>query len=205
MFTGLIEEVGRVKQLDNNKLYISCNNILKDSNIGDSIAVNGLCLTITEMFSNYLVFHLSKTTRDISRFKPGEIRVGEEVNLERALLATSRFGGHIVQGHVDGLAKIISIEKMSEDTFFEFLPPPQLRTFIANKGSVALDGISLTVSSIMSSSFVVTVIPHTLNYTNLKNKRVGDFVHIEVDIIARYIDNFIRFGAYYGENRKNNF
>lgn len=200
MFTGLIEEVGTIKVIESNKLVISCKKIIEGSKVGDSIAVNGLCLTITQLYSDSLAFHLSKTTRLISRFKPGEVKIGEEVNLERALLPTTRLGGHIVLGHVDGKVKIISINKSGEDTFIELLPPKELLPFIVNKGSVALDGISLTVSSVLSSSFRVTVIPHTLSFTNLKNKRVGDLMHLEVDVIARYLNNFIKFGAGYGQN-----
>ena len=196
MFTGLIEEVGKVKAINNKELHISCNKILDDSKIGDSIAVNGLCLTITNIGSDSLKFHTSLTTIENSRFKTGKLHIGEQVNLERALLPTTRLGGHIVTGHVDGITKIISIKKKDEDTYIEFLFPEELKYFIAAKGSVAIDGISLTISKVLSSSFIVTVIPHTFENTNLKEKRVNDFTHIEVDIFARYSYNILKTGGY---------
>ena len=196
MFTGLIEEVGKVKAINNKELHISCNKILDDSKIGDSIAVNGLCLTITDISSSYLKFHTSLTTIENSRFKTGKLHIGEHVNLERALLPTTRLGGHIVTGHVDGITKIISIKKKDEDIYMEFLFPKELKYFIAVKGSVAIDGISLTISKILSSSFIVTVIPHTFENTNLKEKKINDFTHIEVDIFARYSYNILKTGGY---------
>jgi riboflavin synthase len=196
MFTGLIEEVGKVKTLKSNELSIYCNRILEDSKIGDSIAVNGLCLTITEINDNFIKFHTSLTTVENSRFKIGKINIGEFVNLERALLPTTRLGGHIVTGHVDGIAKIISIRKKGEDIYIEFLFPKELKSYIAAKGSVAIDGISLTISKLLTSSFIVTVIPHTFENTNLKEKRVNDFTHIEIDIFARYSYNILNTGGY---------
>ncbi len=196
MFTGLIEEIGKIKTLKNKELSVFCEKILDGSKIGDSIAVNGLCLTITNISGNYISFHTSLTTMEHSRFKIGEININEPVNLERALLPETRLGGHIVLGHVDGKAKIISINKKGEDFYIEFLFPKELKSFIAPKGSVAIDGISLTISNVLSSSFIVTVIPHTFNNTNLKQKRVNDFTHIEVDIIARYAYNILKTGGY---------
>ena len=192
MFTGLIEEIGSVKALSNNKISIFCKRILEDSKIGDSISINGVCLSITEIYSDYLSFHVSPTTIELSRFKTGDIRAGEKVNLERALIPRDRLGGHIVSGHIDGKARIISIKKKGSDSYFEFLYPKELKNLIASKGSIAIDGISLTVSNIASASFVTTIIPHTLQSTNLGQKRVGDFVHIEVDIFARYIYHIIK-------------
>ena len=142
MFTGLIEEVGKVKTINNKELTIYCNKILNESKIGDSIAVNGLCLTITDINPNSIKFYTSLTTIENSRFKVGELHIGELVNLEKALLPTTRLGGHIVTGHVDGKAKIISIKKNNEDIYIEFLFPKELKYFIATKGSVAIDGIS---------------------------------------------------------------
>ncbi len=197
MFTGLIEETGKVKQLESTKLHIYCKKVIEGSKVGDSIAVNGLCLTITDIYANYLSFYISKTTREHSRFNPGEIMTGEAVNLERALTFSSRLGGHIVQGHVDGKAKIIEIKKVRDDTFIELLYPKNLKYFIVNKGSVSLDGISLTVSDVLSSSFIVTVIPHTFSETNLKNKKAGDFMHIEADIISRYVYHLSKLGGTY--------
>ncbi len=196
MFTGLVEEVGKVKSIKNNEISIYCKKILDDCKLGDSIAINGLCLTIVDISKDYLSFHTSSTTIENSRFKVGDIHINEEVNLERAVLPTTRLGGHIVSGHVDGKVKIILINKKNEDTFFEFLYPKELKYFIALKRSVAIDGISLTISNVLSSSFMVTVIPITLQNTNLKNKRINDFVHIEVDIFARYSYNILKSGGF---------
>lgn len=196
MFTGLIEEIGRVKSIKNNELSIYCKKILDDCKPGDSIAINGLCLTITDISRNYLTFHTSSTTMENSRFKIGDIHINEEVNIERALLPAARLGGHIVLGHVDGKAKIISINKKNEDSFFEFLYSKELKYFIALKGSVAIDGISLTISRVLSSSFMVTVIPATFQNTTLRNKRINDSVHIEVDLFARYSYNILNKGGF---------
>ena len=202
MFTGLIEEVGRVKSVDSSNLFINCKKILEDIKLGDSIAVNGLCLTVTKIYSSFLSFHVSKTTKQLSRFNPGDIQTGEYVNLERALTVNTRLGGHFVLGHIDGKAEIISFERKGEDSFFELLYPKNLKPFIVEKGSVTLDGISLTVSKILSRSFIVTVIPHTLNSTNLAKKRIGDFMHIEADILARYINHLFLNGGNYGQNKE---
>lgn len=196
MFTGLVEEVGKIRSLSNNILSIGCKKILNDSQIGDSIAVNGVCLTVTEKTSAYLSFHISPTTAAHSRFKAGEIKNNEDVNLERALKPTERLGGHVVSGHIDCSTKIISIKKRSEDTYFEFLYPKDLRYYIVPKGSIAVDGISLTINEVLSSSFIVTVIPHTLLSTNLGQKKINDSVHIEIDTFARYVHNILKTGGF---------
>ena len=199
MFTGIIEELGILKEIKSNgELTIEADKIVEDAKIGDSICINGVCLTITEINKNNLKFHISETTMKIGRFnsmKPKEI-----LNLERAMQLNGRFGGHIISGHIDGLVRIIDIKKRGEDTFFEFLYPKEFRNMFVPRGSVAIDGISLTISSILSSSFVVTVIPHTLNNTNLKIKRVNDLCHFETDMFLRYINNILSNGVYYGKN-----
>lgn len=199
MFTGIIEEIGILKEIKSNgDLIIQSQKIIEDSKIGDSISVNGVCLTITDINKNLIKFHISETTMKIGRFK--DMRIGEILNLERALKATDRFGGHIVSGHIDGTLRIIDIKKKGSDTFFEFLYTKEFKNMFVPKGSVAIDGISLTISDVMSSSFVVTVIPHTLNNTNLKTKRVNDLCHFECDIFLRYINNILSNGVYYGKN-----
>jgi riboflavin synthase len=196
MFTGIIEETGIIKYFNNGELAVYCNKILDDVKIGDSVAVNGVCLTVTKIENKYLCFHVSPTTASHTRFKVGDLRTNEIVNLERALTLNTRLGGHIVTGHIDGKAKIISVKKDVEDCYYEFLYPKTLKQFIALRGSVALDGISLTISDVMSSSFVVTVIPHTVQETNLKMKNTGDFVHIEVDMLSRYLYNILINGGF---------
>jgi riboflavin synthase len=196
MFTGLIEEIGIIHSIRNNEISITSKKVVSDSKIGDSISVNGLCLTITKINKDAMFFHTSNTTKEHSRFNAGDIRQGEEVNLEKALSLGGRLGGHLVLGHVDDKAKIIGITKKGEDSFFEFYYPEELKHFIAPKGSIAIDGISLTVSDVKSRSFEVTVIPHTLMSTNLKNKKINDYVHVEVDFFSRYIFNIIKTGGF---------
>ncbi|HOF02145.1 MAG TPA: riboflavin synthase [Spirochaetota bacterium] len=203
MFTGIIEEIGALHSFSNDgKLKIVCNKILDDIKIGDSVAVNGVCLTVVSINNNILTFHVSKTTSDISNFKIGRISNNAKLNLERALRLDSRLGGHIVQGHIDGIAKIIRIDKRAEDHFFEFFITEDLRKFIIPKGSVAIDGISLTISAVLSASFEVTVIPQTLKETNLKERRIGDYVHIETDFFVKYVSHVISNGGYYDKNKE---
>ncbi len=171
--------------------------------IGDSVAVNGVCLTATNIESNLVSFDVSPSTQKLSRFKVGDIRVGEEVNLERALTINSRLGGHIVSGHVDGVCRITEITRRGDFFIFEFLYPKELRPLIVPKGSVAIDGISLTVAELLSSSFIVNVIPQTIEETSLKHKRTGDCAHIEADIFARYVKHILINGGLDGKNTKN--
>ncbi len=192
MFTGLIEELGVLESIESSgKMTIKANKILDDLKIGDSVAVNGACLTVTAIKGNLISFHISETTRKLSNFKYGSIRVGEELNLERAMKINDRFGGHLVAGHIDGTAKIIDIRKSGLDNFFEFLVDRESIKLIVNKGSITIDGISLTISEVKNSSFVVTIIPETIKNTNLKQKHVNDLVHIEIDMIARYLKSII--------------
>jgi riboflavin synthase len=198
VFTGYIESVGSIKSLQGPRLIIDAPDIADEVSIGASIAVNGVCLTVTRIERSMLEFHLSPTTVSHSRFKPGVVRSGELVNLERAMSASSRFDGHMVAGHIDNIARISTIRKSGEDTFFELIPPVELHPMIVPKGSVAIDGISLTVSAVSSRSFEVTVIPHTIAHTNLQQKRTGDHMHIEVDMIARTLYHFTKRGDVYG-------
>ena len=189
MFTGLVEETGRFVSLSSNgELVIKCNKILDDLKLGDSVAVNGTCLTVTSISGQNVSFHVSQTTNNVTNFKPGKLHSGMLVNLERALAVGDRLGGHLVSGHVDGLARVICVDKQGLDHFFEFQPPAELMKYIVAKGSVTIDGISLTVSWVGTSSFRITVIPATIENTNLKERRVGDYVHIEIDMIARYVE-----------------
>ncbi len=192
MFTGLVEETGRFVSLSSSgELVVKCTAILDDLKLGDSVAVNGTCLTVTSIAGENVTFHVSLTTNNITNFKPGKMHAGQLLNLERAMQPTDRLGGHIVSGHVDGLARVVACEKRGLDCFFEFLPPPELLKYIVAKGSVCIDGISLTVSAMKSSSFCITVIPATIEHTNLSQRRVGDYVHIEVDMIARYVEKML--------------
>lgn len=159
MFTGIIEEIGTLRSINSDgKLEVVCSKMLEDVKIGDSVAINGVCLTVISIDKTTLTFHVSKTTSDISNFKIGRISNNAKLNLERALRLDSRLGGHIVQGHIDGRVRIIRIDKKGEDHFFEFFTNEELRRFIIPKGSVAIDGISLTISFVSSASFEVTEI-----------------------------------------------
>ena len=193
MFTGLVEETGRFVSLSSSgELIVRCSSILDDLRLGDSVSVNGTCLTVTAISGQNVSFHVSLTTNNVTNLKPGKLHSGQLLNLERALAVGDRLGGHLVSGHVDGLARIIGIDKQGADHFFEFQPPAELRKYIAAKGSVTIDGISLTVAWVGTSSFRITVIPATIENTNLKERRVGDYVHIEIDMIARYVEQLGR-------------
>jgi riboflavin synthase len=194
MFTGLIEEIGKLKAIKNDSLILSAAKILENLKIGDSVAVNGCCLTVTNVENKDITFQTSPETKKLTRFNLAEMRVGASLNLERSLRADARLDGHIVQGHIDGKAKIINIKKQQQFYEFEFLYPKELKAMLAKKSSVSLDGISLTIANVMSASFTVAVIPKTMEITNLKNKHIGDYVHIEVDVLARYVFNMLKGG-----------
>jgi riboflavin synthase len=165
--------------------------VLEETRIGDSIAVNGVCLSVTALRDDAATFHVSPTTSSQTNFRAGVLRVGQMVNLERALRLSDRLGGHLVSGHVDGLARLITVEREREDAVFEFQYPSALRPLVVRKGSVTLDGISLTIAETLSSSFRVAVIPQTLADTNLGERRAGDSLHIEADMFARYVQHML--------------
>lgn len=179
MFTGIIEETGKVKSFDGKKLVIECSKVLERTQIGDSIAIDGCCQTVVSMTQNSFSADVSAETLRITK----GFKAGEEVNLERALTPQTRMGGHIVQGHVDGVAKYLG------SMTFEI--SEELDKYIVYKGSIAVDGVSLTVSKNQNRTFSVAVIPHTLENTTLKNLRTGDFVNIETDILGRYVEKFL--------------
>ncbi|MGA1846917.1 riboflavin synthase [Deferribacter abyssi] len=194
MFTGIIEEIGKVKSVQNNSnsfvITIECNKVLEDTNIGDSISVNGVCLTVITMGNNFFSADISYETLNKSSLK--YLKNGDVVNLERALTLTSRLGGHLVLGHVDGLGVIKGIRKMGESYILSVSYPTKLDKYIAEKGSVTVDGISLTVASQREYTFNVAVIPHTFEFTALKYKTTGDYVNIEVDVLARYLEKLLK-------------
>lgn len=179
MFTGIVEEIGKIKSFDGKKLVIECSNVLDGTKLGDSIAINGCCQTVVDLMSNYFSADVSSETLRITK----GFKTGERVNLERALTPQTRMGGHIVQGHVDGVAKYLG------DMSFEV--SPELDKYIVYKGSITVNGVSLTVSKSEKNIFSVAIIPHTLENTNLKDLRVGDLVNIETDILGRYVEKFL--------------
>lgn len=191
MFTGIIEEVGRLKSFDGGKIEIYCEKILSDMKIGDSICTNGICLTVTNFAENYFAADVMPET--VRKTSLDEIHAGGIVNLERALTLNDRLGGHILSGHIDGVGKILNMRAEGNAIFINISAKKNLLKQIAAKGSVALDGISLTVVDADFENFSVSMIPHTRAVTNFKNKRVGSLVNIETDILAKYIDRLINF------------
>ena len=189
MFTGISEEKGLIQSIGDDYIIVKCCKVLEGSKIGDSIAVNGVCLTLTELGKDFFRADVSSETFKVTALRT--LRNGGFVNLERAMPADGRFGGHIVLGHVDGVAKIVSIIKNRE--FFDLiieLNPDEIRS-IVRKGSITVNGISLTVAEITGERVKMAIIPHTFENTNLSNLKSGDFVNIEVDILAKYVEKFL--------------
>ncbi len=198
MFTGIIEGVGSVLQVENRKnarrLWIKAPFSLARENLGDSVAVEGVCLTIIKKKNGAFAADVSPET--LNRSTLGRIGKGMRVNLERPLTFHSRLGGHIVQGHVDGMGTLVSkklIRTRHEEYYLlEIQAPPSLRKYLVEKGSVTVDGISLTVNRVRTKSFTVCVIPHTQKLTTLTDKKAGDRVNLEVDILAKYLEKLIK-------------
>ena len=191
MFTGIIEEVGKIKNIQggtNYKLTIGASKILEDIHLGDSIAVNGICLTAIKWDNGSFTVDVMRET--LERTSLHRLRAGSFVNLERALAANSRFGGHIVSGHIDGTGEIINIRRDANAVWYKIKTSEKIMEFIIEKGSIAIDGISLTVAKVDRSAFYVSVIPHTLENTILLSKKPGDIVNLENDIVGKYIKSF---------------
>ncbi len=193
MFTGLIEEVGAVVAVrardHGTELQIAAPGTAKHINPGESIAVNGCCLTVTSCRGDCLSFDLLKET--IARTNLHDLRRDSLVNLERALRADGRLGGHFVQGHVDCVAPIIAFETKDADFRLEVELPENSRHYVASKGSITVNGISLTVAEVLPGSFAVWIIPHTKRHTNLDRATTGDFVNLEFDILAKYVERMV--------------
>ena len=193
MFTGIVEEIGQIKEFvklsSGAKISIKCSKVLEGSKIGDSIAINGCCQTITEIGQEYFSADVSEETLRITNFE--HYKSGVSVNLERALTPTSRLGGHIVQGHIDCTGNLISCDKISNFYNLTFKIPQEEIKYVVNKGSITVNGISLTVAKVYNNIFSVAVIPHTFEQTNLKNLQINDTVNIETDILGRYIEKFL--------------
>ncbi len=197
MFTGIVEEVGRVKhqedpdgKIGSIRLAIAAKAVLNGAGLGDSISVNGTCLTLVSLEEDGFGVDLAPETME--RTNLGSLKPGCGVNLERPLMLTGRLGGHIVQGHIDDTGKILSSQDEGDCTLITFQAPNKLARYIVEKGFVAVDGISLTVTKIDTSSFTVSVIPYTLANTILKERGVGDDVNLEVDIVAKYVESLLR-------------
>ena len=194
MFTGIIEAIGKIKRVEQQqgdvRLTVSTNDLgLSDAQLGDSIAVNGVCLTAIELTAGQFVADVSNET--LSATTMGGIKVGVAVNLECALQAQTRLGGHMVSGHVDGVGHVIERKSDARSVRFTFAMPSELARYVAQKGSICIDGISLTVNTVDDVSFSVNIVPHTLEMTTLGDRQVGDTVNLEVDVIARYLERLM--------------
>lgn len=189
LFTGIVEEVGEVISAFPNKLCIKCQRVLKGTSIGDSISVNGVCLTVVDICDSS--FSVDVMPETLNRSSIGALKTRDKVNLERAMPINGRFGGHILTGHIDGVGRILDKNPCGNAVVFSVLAPYDIMKYIITKGSVSLDGISLTVVSVGSDKFSVSIIPHTIDNTCLKDKKTGDILNIECDIIGKYIEKFI--------------
>ena len=189
MFTGIVEEVGIVSKITNNGMTVKASRVLSDVKLGDSIAVNGTCLTAVSFSNSEFSVDLSPET--MRRTSLSQLTEGSRVNLERALSASDRIGGHIVQGHVDATGRITSIKPDGDSIIFRVRIPKRLDKYIVEKGFVAVDGISLTVVKRGASSFTLAVIPYTLENTNLAVLSEGDQVNLEADILAKYVESLL--------------
>ncbi|HOO05810.1 MAG TPA: riboflavin synthase [Ruminococcus sp.] len=194
MFTGLIEETGKVSSLrrggNSSFIRIQAEKVLEGTVTGDSIAVNGVCLTVTEMGGGW--FQADVMNETLARSSLGSLKPGDLVNLERAMAAGGRFGGHIVSGHIDGTGTVTDIKNDGIAVWYTITADPQILRYIVEKGSVALDGISLTVAKVTAESFSVSVIPHTAEVTTLSKRKTGDKINIENDIIGKYVEKLMK-------------
>ncbi|MFW2488293.1 riboflavin synthase [Clostridium chromiireducens] len=193
MFTGIIEEVGVLQEFNIGNgfgvMVIKCNDILDDTKIGDSIATNGVCLTVKEKTS--YSFKAEVMGETLAKSNLGSLKVGDKLNLERALRLSDRLGGHIVSGHIDGVGKIVSVKEESDGTWFTISAPKDVLKYIIYKGSIGIDGISLTVAYVDDEVFKVSVIPHTLDNTILPHKKVNSVVNLECDLVGKYIEKLV--------------
>ena len=195
MFTGIIEEIGKVKNIKNKTassiITVEADTVTNNTKPGESIAVNGVCLTVVKISDTYLDADIMGETLRRSNLK--DLKPGDLVNLERAVIAGGRLGGHIVSGHVDGVGTLINYKKDGVAVWVTIECPPDILKYIVNKGSVALDGISLTVAGVSENNFSVSIIPHTGAETTLLDKNIGAKINIECDIIGKYVEKLLLF------------
>lgn len=193
MFTGIVEEVGQVETLringDHGTISIQAHKVLEATKLGDSIAVDGICLTVTYLSAHH--FHADVMKETVRRSSLSQKRQGSYVNLERAMRADDRFGGHIVSGHIDGVGTIENIIPDGNAYWYEIKCKKEILDGIVEKGSITIDGISLTVANVSEKSFKVSIIPHTREQTTLGHKSVGDYVNLENDILGKYVQKFM--------------
>jgi riboflavin synthase len=194
MFTGIVEELGRVsaiQALPDNAIRITIEGptVLSDANLGDSICVNGVCLTVAEQTGDYFTADVMSET--INRTTIGDLLAGSQVNLERPVTLATRLGGHLVQGHVDAVGEVSAREHSENWDVVTITPPKELLKYVVEKGSITIDGTSLTVSAVTDSTFSVSLIPATLEKTTLGIRQIGDRVNLEVDVLAKYVEKLV--------------
>ncbi|AGB40859.1 riboflavin synthase, alpha subunit [Halobacteroides halobius DSM 5150] len=193
MFTGIVEELGIIKRINRGsksiELTIKANKVLDDVQIGDSIATNGVCLTVTNFDQQQ--FSVDVMPETMRKSSLGQLKTGDQVNLERALQVGDRLGGHLVSGHIDGLGEIVKEQREDKAVIISIKPNAELLKYIIPKGSIAIDGISLTIAELKDTIFSVSLIPHTAEITVLGNKGVGDQVNLEADMIGKYVQRMI--------------
>ncbi len=196
MFTGIVEEVGRIVELRRGaasaRVAIEAPLVSEGTRIGDSVCVSGTCLTVVAIAGQVLSFDAVPET--LRRSSLRDLKAGDSVNLERALRLGDRLGGHIVQGHVDGVGQIVSVRDQDTARMVRVSVPASLSRYIAEKGSVTLDGISLTVAEVHADGFTVSIVPHTWDMTTLRARRAGDALNIEVDVLAKYVESLLGAG-----------
>lgn len=195
MFTGIVEEIGTLqvvrKGAKSSVLTIGGSCIFDDLRLGDSVAVNGVCLTVASLTNN--TFSADVMHETLSRSSLGSLKSGSHVNLERAMPANGRFGGHIVSGHIDGIGMIVTIKKDDNAVWYTITATTKIMKYIVEKGSIAIDGISLTVAEVTADRFSVSIIPHTAKNTILTEKNVGDMVNLENDTVGKYVEKLMGF------------
>jgi riboflavin synthase len=194
VFTGIVEERGRVRSLragpDGARLEVSCRTLAGDADVGDSVAVNGVCLTVVDRDDGALAFDLAYET--LARSTLEALKPDDAVNLERPVTLATRLGGHLVQGHVDGVGAVEAVDRdAAGEWVLRIRPPAGLERYLVEKGSIAVDGVSLTVTAVADGGFAVALIPHTLAATTLGQRRAGDSVNLEVDVLAKYVERLL--------------
>lgn len=186
MFTGIIEEIGTVKETSSNRLRIEAGKVLEGMNAGDSIAINGACLTVTSLSNS--TFSVDVMPETLRQTNLGGLHYGDQINLERALIAGGRLGGHLVLGHIDDTGEVMTVIPEEDAHIMRISTPPRLMRYIAIKGFIAVDGVSLTIADLDDSYLTVSIVAYTMKRTTLGNRRPGDRVNLETDIIAKYIE-----------------
>lgn len=193
MFTGLVEETGKVIEIEQEgegkRITLEADKVVEDVSVGDSISVSGACLTVEEFDEDNIIFFLAEETLEKTWFS--ELEIGDEVNLERSLKAEDRMGGHQVQGHVEAVGKVLEVEELEEGWNMIFELPESIQNYVVEKGFITVEGISLTTTEVTEDSFSITVIPETWNVTHLSEKNEGEMVNLESDPIGRYVEKMV--------------